>query len=195
MTPTRLNQIVFPNASIGTKIKQEVKNGRVSSMLLYGPPGTGKTTLGKVIASELEITSLALFHYNGAVQNQTSDLDALSEKLKNNPVNLLTGPGFNLVIYDEIDSLSVGPTGALTRLKAYIDRHMDNTRWVFTTNKHDLSKFDQAFLDRLEVINWDYTNCYERFERAVQKIIPNTKRAEQLAEKAQGSFRKLLRSI
>lgn len=84
MRPRRLSEVVGQAQILGagTWLRRAIEGKRLTSIILWGPPGVGKTTLGRLIAEEIDADFVAL----SAVMSGVKDLReavAQAESTKN----------------------------------------------------------------------------------------------------------------
>ena len=84
MRPRRLSEVVGQSQILGpgTWLRRAIEGKRLTSIILWGPPGVGKTTLGRLIADEIDADFVAL----SAVMSGVKDLReavAQAESTKN----------------------------------------------------------------------------------------------------------------
>ncbi len=84
MRPRRLSEVVGQSQLLGpgTWLRRAIEGRRLTSVILWGPPGVGKTTLGRLIADEIDADFVAL----SAVMSGVKDLReavAQAESLRN----------------------------------------------------------------------------------------------------------------
>lgn len=92
--------------SADAALPNQIKSGKIPSLILWGPPGVGKTTLARVIANEL---SLPLNEIS-AVSAGVKDVKEIISKSRNN-FTLYNKPG--LVFIDEIHRFNKAQQDAL----------------------------------------------------------------------------------
>jgi DNA polymerase III delta prime subunit len=192
MRPSKISDIIWPDAVEGDSLVKQVSAGQLrDNVLLYGPPGTGKTTLANLIADQLGVDQMNLFQYNGGEHNSTADLDRIVSTLENQWV-ICDGYQDRLVIYDEVDCLG---DVAIKRLKGVLDRFCNNVRWIFTTNNlQHLDRKDPAFVDRCRTVCMDYEMTDNSRDRFVQYLeSQGVEAAELVALNCNYNWRRLAR--
>lgn len=82
MRPTTLDEVIGQTHLLGDAeiLRQIVKNREPVSLILWGPPGSGKTTLGRIIAKEVE----AEFVEISAVTSGKKDVERIIEHARQN---------------------------------------------------------------------------------------------------------------
>ena len=78
--PKTLEAYISQNHLVGEKgsLTNQIKKGRIPSLILWGPPGTGKTTLANIIAVE----SQRPFYILSAINSGVKDIREVIEKAK-----------------------------------------------------------------------------------------------------------------
>ena len=76
--PNSLDEIIGHDKVLSkeSSLIQQIKSGKLQSLILWGPPGVGKTTLAKVIAKELNIPNVAI----SAVTSGKKELKEISDR-------------------------------------------------------------------------------------------------------------------
>jgi putative ATPase len=76
--PTSLDQIIGHQKILSqdSSFLQQIKSGKLQSLIFWGPPGVGKTTLARVIARELNIPSISI----SAVTSGKKELKEIADR-------------------------------------------------------------------------------------------------------------------
>ncbi|MFA7114563.1 MAG: replication-associated recombination protein A [Candidatus Omnitrophota bacterium] len=101
MRPKKLDDIVGQRQVLGEgkMLKRAIRAKTVNSVILYGPAGCGKTTLGSIIANEIN----AEFEYLNAAFSSVAEVKKVIEKIKKRRL----GTGKRTVLFiDEIHRFS-----------------------------------------------------------------------------------------
>ncbi len=82
MRPTTLDEVIGQTHLLGDAeiLRQIVKNREPVSLILWGPPGSGKTTLGRIIAKEVEAEFIEI----SAVTSGKKDVERIIEHARQN---------------------------------------------------------------------------------------------------------------
>ena len=141
--PKTLDEIALPE-----RVKNILKNGIQTNLLLYGTQGTGKTSTAKLMVKSFK------HQYIYINCSKETGIDTIREKISQFCMtsSLMSG-GNNLkvVIMDEMDGMS---TQAYQALRGCIEEFACNTRFVATCNF--LSKVPEPIQSRFECISFDF---------------------------------------
>jgi DNA polymerase III delta prime subunit len=121
--PSNLDEYIG-NDHIKEKIKIYLDNQDVHNLLLIGPAGTGKTSLGKLIANNLDCD---LLYINASDENS---VETVREKVK----SFASSIGFKqwrLVMLDEADFITANGQAALRNL---METFSSTCRFILTCN-------------------------------------------------------------
>lgn len=124
--PRGVSELILPERIISV-INNFIKTGDVPNMLFYGRAGTCKTTTAKAIINTIDAECLFI---NGSDETGKADVS-------NKVVPFATGMNLSdtakqrVVIIDECDRLSAY---SQDYLKAFIEEHSGNCRFIFTCN-------------------------------------------------------------
>ncbi|SDB66547.1 putative ATPase [Flavobacteriaceae bacterium MAR_2010_188] len=82
LRPKTLNDYLSQSHLVGDSgiIRQQLKSGVITSMILWGPPGTGKTTLATIIAESSERPFYTLSAINSGVKDIREIIDKAKQK-------------------------------------------------------------------------------------------------------------------
>lgn len=137
MRPQRLEQIVGQAQLLAPdgSLKQGLRQGRISSMVLWGPPGVGKTTLARALAAESGRSIVLL----SAVQCGVKDLRSAVDSLPESPAGVL--------FLDEVHRFNKAQQDALLPW-------VESGRIVFfgATTENPSFSINRALLSRLQVV-------------------------------------------
>lgn len=108
MRPKLLKEIVGHKKYLSSDaaLPNQIKSGKIPSLILWGPPGVGKTTLARVIANEIKLPLNEL----SAVSAGVKDVKEIISKSGHN-FSLYSKPG--LVFIDEIHRFNKAQQDAL----------------------------------------------------------------------------------
>lgn len=118
-------------------IQSVIDQGEVDCWILEGIGGTGKTTLGLIIANELDMD---LLYINGSIE---TSVDTIRYKVNQFAHTSSLMGNSKLVVIDEIDRMS---TAAQDALKVLQEQTESNARFIFCTN--NLQKIIQPLQSR-----------------------------------------------
>lgn len=128
--PKTLDELVVDDG-IRELIRSYLNKGTICNLLLVGRAGLGKTSLAKIIASELNATTL---YVNCG---EASGVDNIRCKVKEFCDAISLDNSIKVVILDEADALSSNAgTGASAQgaLRNLIEEAQDDTRFILTGN-------------------------------------------------------------
>ena len=141
--PKTLDEIALPE-----RVKNILKNGIQSNLLLYGTQGTGKTSTAKLMVKSF---GHSYIYINCSKE---TGIDTIRDKISNFCMAsslMSSGNGLKVVIMDEMDGMSAQ---AYQALRGCIEEFACNTRFVATCNF--LSKVPEPIQSRFECISFDF---------------------------------------
>lgn len=156
--PTTINDYIC-NEDIRNLIFKIIESKEVPCFLLEGMGGTGKTTLGKVIANELDSD---LLYINGSLE---TSVDTIRYKVQQFAMTSSLMGGLKLVIIDEIDRMS---TAAQESLKVLQEQTEKNARFIFCTN--NLQKIIQPLQSRTQLLSFGKEVTQELILQAFKRV-------------------------
>lgn len=144
-------------------LRNQIKSGEVKhGYLLTGPAGTGKTTVGRILANELNEGKGGVIEIDAASNNGVENVRNIIENAKFKGMNTK----YKIYIIDEVHMLSTGAFNALLKIleepPAYV---------IFILCTTDPQKMPPTVLSRLQRFN---------FQRVANKVI--AKRLEYIVE-------------
>lgn len=141
--PKTLDEIALPE-----RVKNILKNGIQTNLLLYGTQGTGKTSTAKLMVKSFK------HQYIYINCSKETGIDTIREKISNFCMTsslMSGGNGLKVVIMDEMDGMSAQ---AYQALRGCIEEFACNTRFVATCNF--ISKVPEPIQSRFECISFDF---------------------------------------
>lgn len=164
--PDDLSGFVWCNEQLRDKVLEWIENpSSMPHIILEGPPGTGKTTLSELIIGHLKLDAL---DYLFLSTNKHSGVDSIKENITEF-CELLGWSDIRVVVIDEADGLS-GP--AQDKLRAVINDHGDNVRFIFTCNK--IGSLTSALKSRARVYSVNTLN-FKTFGDKIADILAEEK--------------------
>ncbi|HEU4454714.1 MAG TPA: replication-associated recombination protein A, partial [Longimicrobium sp.] len=144
MRPRTLEEIVGQEGLVGESgtLRKLLRRGRLPSLILHGPPGSGKTTLGRLLADQIE----AAFIPFSAV---SEGVPRLREIVKEAERNRQDGRG-TVVFVDEIHRLNKGQQDFLL---PWIESGLMTL--IGATTEHPAFEINSAVLSRSSVLVLD----------------------------------------
>jgi replication factor C small subunit len=141
--PKTLDEIALPE-----RVKNILKNGIQTNLLLYGTQGTGKTSTAKLMVKSFKHSYIYINC------SKETGIDTIREKISNFCMSsslMSGGNGLKVVIMDEMDGMSAQ---AYQALRGCIEEFACNTRFVATCNF--VSKVPEPIQSRFECISFDF---------------------------------------
>jgi putative ATPase len=144
MRPRSLDELVGQEALVGEdgSLRQMLRSRRIPSLILHGPPGSGKTTLGRLLASEVE----AAFVPFSAVSEGVPRLREIVKQAQ----ELRANGRRTLVFVDEVHRLNKGQQDFLL---PYVESGL--LVLVGATTEHPSFEVNAALLSRARVLVLD----------------------------------------
>ena len=200
--PTKLSEVVYPDAHSEKIIQEYASAQRTRSLLLHGAWGSGKTTVAKLIPPAFDINFpesplvtngyLDVMYLEGGSTDR-SNVGVKKIKARTGTV-CLNGSDMHYVIIDEADMLSVQYQGALKALMT--DR--PHVLFILTTNYID--KINGGILSRCEKVHLDPAPAERWMDRArlifhQEKVIIPDERVLALLKRHGGDNRDILGAL
>lgn len=111
------------------------------NFLFTGPAGTGKTTLGRILAKELNGTVDNLIEIDAASHSSVDDIRELIQQASQYPI----GTKYKILLMDEVHSLSSSAFQALLKV---LEEQVAMTVWILATTNPE--KIPATILSRVQ---------------------------------------------
>ncbi len=139
--PTTIDECVLP-----TKLKEEFSEmTTIPNMLFIGNAGVGKTTVASVLCNTLNTDMMFM---NASLEN---GIDDVRNKIQSFATTTALFGDYKVLLLDEADNLS---PDAQKSLRALIEAHQDNCRFILTCNY--ATKLIAPLRSRLQEYNFTY---------------------------------------
>ena len=127
--PQTMDEFVWRDSSMRTKVEEWIKEGVLPHILLSGSPGTGKTSLAYLLMSQLNIPNDDILFIHASRERGVDDL-------QDKVVNFISAWAFNpsgvkYILFDEADKLSATAQGML---RTESETYSKSCRFIMTCN-------------------------------------------------------------
>lgn len=157
--PTTIDECILP-ASDKEAMRGFIKSGRIDNMTLVSDsPGTGKTTLGLVLAEEVDAEVMFVNGSNCGVNFIRSELDRFASSMTQKK-------GGKIILIDEFDR--PGMAEAQKHMRSFIDAYSKNVTVLITAN--NINGIHPALLSRCPPIKFGSPAKEERIDLMKQMI-------------------------
>lgn len=127
--PKTLDEYVWKDDDLRSKVDQWLKEGSMPHLLLAGPPGTGKTSLANLLLSLLGIPRGDILYINASRERKVDDIQSKIGGFVGTWA--LGDSGIKYVLLDEADAIS--PL-AQKMLRGDMVDHANECRFILTAN-------------------------------------------------------------
>jgi putative ATPase len=190
MRPQIIDEIIGQTQLLGEAglVRQMVKSGRLSNLILWGPPGSGKTTIARALAKSTDLEFMSM----SAVFSGTADIKKAMETAK---LNRAIGRG-TLLFIDEIHRFNKTQQDTLLP-------YLEDGTCVFigATTENPSFELNNALLSRCHIgvltplSSEDLMELLERAEKSMGKLPLTMDARIHLCQMADGDARFLLNTI
>jgi len=162
--PKKFSQ-VLGQEHVTSVLADSLKNENISHAYLFsGSRGTGKTSVARIFANEIGITSNDLYEIDAASNNGVEEIRSLNESVNTLPFNSL----YKVYILDEVHMLSKSAFNALLKTLEEPPQHV-----IFILATTEPEKIPETVISRCEVYNFKTPN-----REVLKKMINETAKAE-----------------
>lgn len=144
----------FEDLILLERVKNKIKNGITTNLILYGSAGIGKSSFAKVLINEFKYPFLWI---NASLDGR---IDTLKETIQNFCVNYSLDSenenSIKVVVLDEVERSS---DSFFDAFRGVIEKYAGTTRFILTTNF--INKIPDAILSRFESLNFNFEDNEE----------------------------------
>jgi DNA polymerase-3 subunit gamma/tau len=143
--PQSFNEVMGQDNIVNT-LKNQIKLGTVSHAYLFiGSRGTGKTSIARIFAKELGVTTNDIYELDAASNNGVDEIRELTDSVSTLPLE----SKYKVYILDEAHMLSKSASNALLKTLEEPPKHV-----IFILATTEANKIQETILSRTEVYNF-----------------------------------------